>query len=512
MSLEAIYTPSKWGSSFHGLTTYEALGAGSAGPGKSVVLRMDPLQQINMEHMRVLGPQRGMDEKTAELLLANRLRRGDSQGRALLVMRTFPMVEQHVGHAKRVFSKIDPGWKYDEQKHTGTFTSGYKYQFGHCQHSDSWDQYMGTEYTQLSFDELVMFDEEQYLQIGARLRSGDPVLMQMLKVRAMSNPIMKFDNHERIVVNNPFWVRQRFVDPAPQGKTVLRKKIILEDGTEEWRTRVYWPAKLKDNPDPLFVRNYETNLRDKPKHIQKALLEGDWYAVAGAFYGDDWDPTVHICRPFKVPSGWKVFRSLDWGFKSPGCIYWVAMDEDGVLYFVHEYTFQGKTPTEVAMEVERVEKKNGWWSGQRSGITGPADTQLWENRGDSGKSKFQEMLSCGVGWVAADKNRARGAERLLARIRDRRGGMSNVVFFESCQKAIKTIPAIPSEPGNPEVPMDGVDDHWHDAVRYACTFASHGRAGIPNVIDADELEDRAEALLEQRKRKLGRYGYGQRVC
>ena len=48
------YKPSPWGTKFHALRVDEALGGGSAGPGKTTALIADPSEQIAVEHVRCL--------------------------------------------------------------------------------------------------------------------------------------------------------------------------------------------------------------------------------------------------------------------------------------------------------------------------------------------------------------------------------------------------------------------------------------------------------------------------
>ena len=87
----------------------------------------------------------------------------------------------------------------------------------------------------------------------------------------------------------------------------------------------------------------------------------------------------------------------------------------------------------------------GWSNGRKSKLTGPADTQLWEQRGDTGKTKAQAMADKGVYWTKADKrSRLRNAELLTARLKDHDGGTTTpgIVFFDTCQEITKLIPAI----------------------------------------------------------------------
>jgi hypothetical protein len=419
-----------------------------------------------------------------------------------------PMLKTNIDRSRRIFPMIDPGVTYNEVSHTWTFSSGYKYQFGHCADPGDWEIYQGNEYTHIAFDELTQFMEEQYDQICTRLRVSDPVLHKMLKVRAMSNPVMNLEGMGNAQVRDPQWVKNRFVKPAPQGGVLLYRDVKLSSGEMKRWTRVYLRATLRDNPDPLFREQYEFQLRNKPRHIQKALIEGDWDLTEGSYYASVWDRRLHLVRPFKIPDHWARFRSMDWGFKAPGCIHWWAMDDDENLYCERELTFQGKTASYVAQRVKDIEERLGLWAGKRSGITGPADTQLWEKRGESGMSKAEEFMAAGVQWVGADKrSRARNAERVYERLADHEDGTTTpgMVFFETCSQAIQTIPSIQVDPKNPEEPMDGGEDHWHDSVCYAAAFASRGRRGIPKRKSPGDDWEEHKSTAQNR----GSYGYGQ---
>ena len=497
---DTLYKPSAWGELFHSLTVDEALGAGAAGPGKSMVLLMDPIQQLMVEHERCADKRHPYHQAW-----------GMSRGWALHLRRTRPMLDQTIARAKRIFRQIDPSVQYNDKSTTFTFRCGFRYQFGHCKDPNDWEIYMSNEYTHIGFDELIQFEEKQYEQISGRLRTSDPVLMKMLKVRAMSNPMQTADPHMNVHVRNPQWVRERFVDPAPNGKVVIKKKITLYDGTDDYLTRIYLPATLKDNPDPIFVKTYERQLRGKSEFVKQALLYGNWYAVAGSYYGDDWNPNLHICKPFHIPDGWPRWRSGDWGFKSWGVVLWWAMDPDGNIYCEREYNFRGKTAEEVAREIRDIEESLGLWSGGRSQITGPMDTQLWEERGDVGMSKAAEMARLGVHWVKAEKKRTTNGMRLLKRLRDHDNGTitPGIVFFDTCKKCIQTVPAIQTDQNNAETPQDGGEDHWHDSVCYSVAFASHGSRGIPGRRVDDEWADERRYEKRLRRKRSGKnFGYG----
>lgn len=493
----SVYTPSVWGDLFHRLRHNEALGAGSAGPGKSMVLLMDPIAQVYVEHERCMDPDHPYH-----------LPWGASTGWAIHFRRTRPMLEPSIKRAHKIFPLIDPQAKWNENKATYTFRSGFTYQFAHCHDSEDWQAYLSFEFSEICFDELIQFEEEQYDQIITRLRSSDPVLSKNLKIRSMSNPLMSKRKGENFSVRNPNWVRDRFVKPHPEGRKTLVKNIPMDDGTFERWTYIYLPAKLSDNPDPAFRRNYELQLQKSKPHIRQALLRGDWFITAGSFHAEEWNESLHVVKPFKTPKEWPKWRSMDWGFKLPGCVHWWAMDEDDNIYCVREMKFQGMTDEEVAEAIIQVEQGLEWSKGKGSKLTGPADTQLWEERGDSGKTKAQAMADKGVYWTKADKrSRLRNAELLTARLRDHQSGTTTpgIVFFNTCDEIISLLPAVQTDDKNPEQPADGSDDHPYDSVLYSCAYASHGKAGLgwsDKDEDDDDEDDRKKAP------KTGSWGYG----
>lgn len=485
---------------FHNLPHDEAFFGGSAGPGKSLALLADPFAQIRAEHERCK-----LNENHPYYHPW-----GTSSGRALHLRRTLPMLTETIDRAKRLIPHLDPGAKWSEKDHTFTFSSGFKFQFGHCAEKDDWTMYHGQQYTHIGFDELVQFEENQYLNIKSRCRTSDPVLRKMLKIRATGNPTMVRGKGEDFTISDPWWVRRYFVDPAPEGRKTIRRKLVMGDGTIEYATRIYLPAKLADNPDPEFRRVYEKNLRSLPLHLRKALLEGDWYTIAGAHYSASWRRDRHICRPFKVPRDWVWMRSMDWGYKTKGVIYWAAQDPDGTLWVVKEFTFSKMTATEVAMRVRDIEQNLKIWSDEhkRSLITGPADTQLWEERGNRGISMAEEFMQAGVFWVRADKHsRARNAQRLIARLED---GLDDaraapgIVFFDTCTEITKILPAIASDPGDPETPLKGPGGgHHHEAIMYLAAYASREHVSLADLEDGSS--DSGDDVIEQGH---GGWGYG----
>lgn len=488
------YRASKWQQEFHSCPADEMLGGGSAGPGKSLALLMDPCGQIAIEHARC---QRG------------EVRWGASAGWALHLRKEMPRLAQTIQRSKALFKAMDAGSEYQENTHTHVFSSGYRYQFGHLKDADTYLNYRSQEYTWLGIDEIgEVHDKNSYDELVLRVRTADPVLAKMLKVRAVSNP---WGN----------WVRDYFVEPWPTGRKLLTHQVRLLDGSIGERTRMFLPAKLSDNPDPAFRAQYELNLQTKPPHVRAMLLMGDWYAIAGAFFADCWDRARVVVKPFVIPSGWRRFRSGDWGYQNETAIHWWAVSPDNELICYRERTYNGSKAKQkldavsVAERIKDIEVEAGEWNRLRgcSRLTGPMDTNLWMEAGHRGLTMAHDMQRVGVNWFKASKGRRQCAQQVIKRLMQRGyNDRPGLLFFENCRKAIDTIPALPtddSEEENGEVPKKCSYDHWYDSVSYACAAnpLPSGKEDVAQGNDDDDGFPKSSRYDEPVKNR-GSWGYG----
>jgi len=476
----------------------------------SMVLLTDPLEQVWVEHIRCQQNKipEAFPGDIKEAIKANPLRWGHSEGWALHLRRTLTRLGDTIERAHRMFPLIDPDVEWNEKKSIFTFSSGFKYQFGHCKDRTDYMNYLGQAYSHIGFDELVEFDKKQYDFICSRNRSGDPVLRLMLKKRSMSNPRMGDNKGENIEIDDPGWVKRYFVDPAPEGNKILRRKIVLKSGEEVWVRRLYLPATLYDNPDKDFVRTYEIELRSKPKHIQECYLFGRWDSVIGSFFEESWNPDVNKCRPFKIPPNWPIFRALDWGYVTHGNLGYYAVDTAlDTVYKFWECTFKRKdVPTFVKETIKPFEEANKLWNPfSGSLVYGPADTQIWEEKGDAALSKYQQFVQNGVDWCYADK---RSREDNAQRVHERLVGHENysrpakLIIFENCKSTLQVLPAMQTDPLHPTEPAKGGFDHPYDETSYAMAYI-HGR-----IIDPPNYKGRVVEKDDDEQRDVSRGSFG----
>jgi hypothetical protein len=481
----------------HTCQVREILYGGTAGCGKSVWLEWDPIiTQVFGEHARFLEYRaKGVPWK--------------SQGWAIHFRREFPMLQQTMAKVQEIVPKVDPGAHWNGDDKIWTFTCGYRYQFAHLQREQDYRIYDSSAYTAIYFDELIQFLESQYKFLSSRLRTGDPILRQKLRLCSATNPDAPPEG---------LWVKERFVDPAPDGRKVIVEDVQMSDGTIEETERLYIPARLGDNPDPAFRRDYEKTLRKLPYHVMKARLLGDWNIVEGAFFAHEWKPDVHVVEPFEIPSGWTRFRAMDWGYKEACVILWIAVNKEGDLVVYREVTFNHKVPESkrkdaqlVALSIRQIEIANGEWDLKRdcSKLTGPADTQIWAKMGTIGPSMYESFAHVGVYWEKCTKDEVASTAEVQRRLRDiprSKQARPGVTVFRTCQRLIETFPTVKTDKDNSELP-DTKGQHWYDAFKYAvmhrAALPQHDEAPEPGSRTFDGEEDELDNLRQRRSSMRG---------
>jgi hypothetical protein len=384
---------------------------------------------------------------------------------------------QVVERAQVEFRALDDALKFNAETKVFTFPSygGAKFQFSHMEHRDNRFDHKSSEFTYVFFDELTEFEEEMYDYIETRLRTDDPVLEKHLQICWGSNPDGK----------HMLWVKRRFFDIAPP-ETVIRFETELRDGRVVERDQVFIPAKLDDNPKLMASGNYEANLIDKPAHIRRAILEGDWQYAAGAYLAEAWIPDLHVVEDHDVPDGVMIARDGDWGMRERFSIGWRYIDRDGAFTYFWHLTGKGMEIEEVCRKIRDIERMFGLWDDENNVsmlnfTRSPLDAQCFAKHGMSGAVTIAgEFLKHGVKWRPSKKDRYNGAAQILRRLRtmvpaafkgathptERARPMLR--FMRRCRSPIETLPLLPPDPNDPNDVDTHADDHDWDMTMYGC--------------------------------------------
>jgi len=436
----------------------EIFGGGSAGGGKSEVEVIEPTGQVHIPHFR-----------------------------ALILRKTYKELEELLGKAERYYPKAFPKARYNGSKHTWTFPSGAKVEFGNLEHTKDKYKYQGRAFDFIGFDELTHFTFEEYIYLSSRNRPNGPGT----RVFRMSTGNPGGIGHG--------WVKDRFITAGKPGQTIWEKvELVHPDGHVEKLnlSRVFVPFSLFDNK--ILMENdpkYAARLAALPEKERNALLYGDWDSFAGMFFEDfRVDPDiraanamgfeesmeqlrkerrfVHVIDPFEIPDGWKIYRSFDWGYRRPFSVGWWAIDYEGVAYRILEMYGCTDTPNEglkwtadkVFSEIHRIETEHRWLKGKR--IQGVADPAIWQENG--GPSLSETASKHGVFFQQGDNKRMPGWDQVHYRLAFDENGFPMMYVFSNCKAFIRTVPSLQYSETIPEdVDTDG-EDHVADETRYFC--------------------------------------------
>lgn len=344
------------------------------------------------------------------------------------------------------------------------FFNGSKIFLCHCEHEKHRFKYQGSEMHVLLVDELTTFTETIYRFLRTRVR-----------MTSITVPPEMAGSFPRILASsNPgnighAWVKSAFIvdGDEPVEPLAIRQMGDAEGGM----TRQYIPATLEDNPsmqedDPT----YRARIRGMGNEaLVRAFERGDWNAVVGSYLEGIWDEDRHVIDPFPVPSTWKVWRALDWGFAKPYCVLWLALDHDGCYYVWRElYGYGGKADVGSREEASAVAKKilAREQHDEKLGYEyrgNVADSAIFAETG-AHKSIGAIFRQSGVKWQPCAKgprSRVIGAQLVVELLRS-----NKLKIFRTCSHLIRTVPALMPDDNNPEDVNTSMEDHAFDCLKY----------------------------------------------
>lgn len=347
------------------------------------------------------------------------------------------------------------------------FWNGSKIYLCHCKDEKDRFKYLGAEIHVLLIDELTSFTEVIYRFLRGRVRAVGLSLPPDLK------PLFP----RILCASNPgnvghLWVKRTFIDGA------LPFEIRQMGDEEGGMRRQFIPALLADNPsmtndDPT----YRTRLRGLGSDaLVKAMEDGDWNVVAGAFF-DCWSSERHIIAPFAIPKHWTRFGSFDWGSAKPFSMGWWAVSDgsilpDGRCYpagaMIRYREWYGAASPDVGLKMVAEDVAKGIKSRETGEeityrVADPACFKV-----DGGPSHAERMHNEGVTFRRADNSRVAGWDQFRGRLVGDEDAGPMLYVFETCTDFIRTVPALQHDDTKAEdVDTDG-EDHAGDEGRYAC--------------------------------------------
>lgn len=391
--------------------------------------------------------------------------------RGILFRQSYGELEELITRSQEIYPPWFPGCVWRAADKTWEWPNGASLKMRYLESTADWMRYWGHQYTWIGWDELPNWvDMTAYEKMKIRLRSAHPVPNK--RIRASGNP--GGPGHHA--------VKSYFrIDQHPMGGVVF---------TENGMRRMFVRSRLSDNRilslnDPKYAERLDGLSSD----LKRALVDGDWNFVAGAYF-DCWRDDDHVVRPFEIPEHWTKFRAVDWGSARPFSVGWWAIASettkapDGHVIprdaMIRYREWYGAKEPNVGLKMRAQDVALGIKSrtpGNEKIAYTVCDPAMWIE--DGGPSIAEMFESQGLYCTKADNKRIPG----WVQVRNRLIGMDGkpmLYVFSTCTALIRTLPALQHSDVKPEdVDTDG-EDHAPDEARYACQ-SRPWTAGKPTV-------------------------------
>lgn len=370
--------------------------------------------------------------------------------------RTYPQLERtYILRSRSLWDKTmgrylvkDKKWVIYAGKKNSTI------EFGHCQNENDVFDYHSAQYDIMYFDELTHWTEFQFSYLITRLRANTDLMTPFVKCATNPGGI----GHG--------WVRKRW---RLYDKTIEYKIWKYEPSDVDFDSnpfditlkkirRVFIPANVYDNlhivkNDPQYI----ARLKSSP--FSKQLLDGDWTVFSGQAFPEI-DEKKHFIQSFEIPSHWRRWVSIDYGYSRPFCALWHAEDPVTMKLYTYKELYLVKVN-----EIEQADLVLEHSRGENI-INYIADPSVFATRG-TGSSIADVWASRGLYCIKGFNDRVAGWQRVHDWLR--KGEKEETywhAFADKCPNLCRTLPEMIICENRPEDIDTRAEDHAPDALRY----------------------------------------------
>lgn len=187
------------------------------------------------------------------------------------------------------------------------------------------------------------------------------------------------------------------------------------------------------------------------------------FGVGQGLVYPEFDPSVHVIKPFDVPQEWQDKLSIDPGLNNPLSCHWYAVDGDGNVYVVAEHYESKKDVNFHAERIREISKRLNWHCDSKGRYEALIDSAANQRTLASSKSVAELFFDNGIAVnTRVNKDVFSGINRVKGYLKSAEG-KPRLFIFENCVNMIREIKGYWW--GANDSPKK-VDDHAMDELRY----------------------------------------------
>jgi phage terminase large subunit len=273
----------------------------------------------------------------------------------------------------------------------------------------------------------------------------------------------------------------------PNGHDWIYKRCVRD----KYSTHELVHATTYDNPH--LPADYMDQFKDYPKAWRERFIEGSFEVFTGQIW-PEFDPDIHIIRPFDIPPWFEIVEGIDHGRRNPTAVLWAAFDDVGNCFIVDEY-YQSNML--VGHHAEKIlERRATRWGTPAYTVI---DASAAQEDPNTGRSVIDEYWDYGVFTMPSDRHKPARINRVAEWLRlkalwphpisgeiapvpedwedyddDNKPdyGYPHLYIFANCVNLIEHLPQYKWKPKSPTIEEDPKeeplkkDDHDVDSLGY----------------------------------------------
>jgi phage terminase large subunit len=261
-------------------------------------------------------------------------------------------------------------------------------------------------------------------------------------------------------------------------------------------------AKTSDNP--TLTADYLEQFNDYPRKWRERFFDGSFDVFTDQIW-PEFDPDIHVIRPFDIPPWFEIVEGIDHGRRNPTAVVWAAFDEVGNCFVIDEHYQAGQLVGHHAQKI--LQKREHRWGEPNYTVI---DASAAAEDPNTGRSVIDEYWDYGIPTIPSDRHKIARVNRVAEWLRlkpdwphPRSGrvaeppedydpavddyGYPRLYIFQNCVNLIEHVPQYKWKPKPPTQEEDAKeeplkkDDHDVDALGYIL-MSRPAPASKPNVL------------------------------